>query len=65
MTHTNTPRQVEIFSHNLPDLLSLLNQSKRPVILTAEGRGVAAIIPYIDAATIQERTKVKKHGHRI
>ena len=42
MTHHNTSSQVDIYSRNLPDLLSLLNQSKRPVILTDYPRDIKA-----------------------
>jgi hypothetical protein len=59
MTYTYTSRKIEVSSCSLPEILSLLNQSKRPLILTTEGQGVAAIIPYVDPKECNKKRKQK------
>lgn len=39
------------------DVLSKLKKDGRPLILTKEGRGVAAIIPYTDPSFLKDKHK--------
>ena len=59
MSRQNLHIRIEVDSKNLTYLLSILNQSKRPLILTRKGEGIAAIIPYVDPGTIQDNIRYK------
>ena len=65
MSYPTPTNQIEIYSHDLTNLLSLLSQSNKPLILTSQGKGIAAIVPYADPDFIKGNSKSKLHGHKI
>jgi len=60
MFPTKRNNRVDVAEENIPRLIASLKEQGKPLILTEQGRGVAAIVPYTDPETLSENTAHKK-----
>ena len=60
MLQPQRTNRIDITSTNLDRLLASMKEQGKPLILTEEGRGVAAIVPYTDPATLTKDDSPKK-----
>jgi hypothetical protein len=49
-----TCNRIEVKEIYFPDILSVLQQHGKPLIITKDGQGVAAVIPYSDPKFLRE-----------
>ena len=57
MKNNNTCNRFESNQIYFPDILSILKQNGKPLIITKDGQGVAAVIPYTDPEILMENKK--------
>lgn len=60
MNQSQRTNRIDITSTTFNRLLNSLKEEGKPLILTEEGRGVAAIVPYTDPATLIKDDSHKK-----
>ncbi|HQJ84171.1 MAG TPA: hypothetical protein PLE07_03080 [Candidatus Paceibacterota bacterium] len=52
MTQPQRTNRIDIAAANVERLLNSLKEEGKPLILTEQGRGVAALVPYTDPAAL-------------
>lgn len=60
MHQTLRTNRVDISEENIFHLLAAMKEQGKPLILTEEGRGIAAILPYTDPESLPKDTSHKK-----
>ena len=60
MNQPQRTNRIDIGETTFNHLLDSLKEQGKPLILTEEGRGVAAIVPYTDPATLIKDAEHKK-----
>jgi hypothetical protein len=65
MSYQKSSNRIELNEVDLSKIFSYFNNHGKPLILTEKGRGVAAIIPYVDPETMKMNSKRKIYEFKI
>ena len=64
MSYQKASNRIELNEVDLSKILSYFSNHGKPLILTEKGRGVAAIIPYVDPETMIKNSKSKFYEYK-